>query len=296
MQKLEYLQRKMNSAEELQSITRTMKVLSAVSIRQFEEAVSSLAEYFDTLEMGMQIVLRSAQPNLMSFVKSEDDTRLGIIAIGSGQSLCGPFDEVLTKHIHETLEHSKSEYLHFLVLGERLAEHLKAEGYSIESSLELPGSVDGFSSVVLAILNGIERWNAEQKISSIILVHNKPKARVGFSPRTQHLLPMSKSWLERITNRSWPTNNLPQFTIDAELLFTLLLRQYLFVSLFRALAESLAAENGSRLNSMQRAETKIKDRLDQLRSEFLRERQTSITEELLDIMAGFEAVKKKKTE
>lgn len=58
MQKLEQLQRKVSSAEELQSITRTMKVMSAVGIRQFEEAVKSLAEYFDTLELGMQIVLR----------------------------------------------------------------------------------------------------------------------------------------------------------------------------------------------------------------------------------------------
>lgn len=294
MQKLEYLQRKVHSAEELQSITRTMKILSAVSIRQFEEAVKSLAEYFDTLEMGMQIVLGSARTNLLSVVKSENNSSKGVIAIGSGQSLCGPFDETLTAHIHEKIGHFKIEDLHFLVLGERLADHLQNDGFTIDKRLEIPGSVEGISSVVLAILNGIEHWQEEQKIGSIMLIHNKPMARIGFTPRVQHLLPMNKVWLDHLINRPWPTNNIPQFTMDMDVLFMSLLRQYLFVSLFRALAESLAAENGSRLSSMQRAEKKIEKRLDQLRNEFLHERQASITEELLDIMAGFEAVSHRK--
>lgn len=290
MQKLEYLQRKVHSAEELQSITRTMKILSAVSIRQFEEAVKSLAEYFDTLEMGMQIVLRTARSNIFNVGENEDQSSKGVIAIGSGQSLCGPFDETLTAYIHEKIGHFKVEDLQFLVLGERLADHLQNDGFTVDKRLEIPGSVEGISSIVLAILNGIEQWQVEQNIGSIILIHNKPMARMGFTPRVQHLLPMNKAWLDHLTKRPWPTNNLPQFTMDMDVLFVALLRQYLFVSLFRALAESLAAENGSRLSSMQRAEKKIEQRLEQLRNEFLHERQASITEELLDIMAGFEAV------
>lgn len=294
MQKLEQLQRKVKSADELLSVTRTMKILSAVSIRQFEEAVKSLAEYFDTLEMGMQIVLGSAQSKFLSAVKGEEHLSVGIIAFGSGQSLCGPFDETLSAHVHEKLGHLMPEDLHFLVLGDRLSGHLKNGGFLLEKVLEVPGSVEGISSVVLAILKVIEQWQVEQKIESIMLIHNKPMARKGFTPRTQYLLPMNKAWLERLTNRPWPTNNLPQFSMDADVLFMSLLRQYLFVSLFRALAESLAAEYGSRLSSMQRAEKKIEDRLDQLQNEFLRERQASITEELLDIMAGFEAVDQRK--
>lgn len=291
MQKLEQLQRKVSSAEELQSITRTMKVMSAVSIRQFEEAVKSLAEYFDTLELGMQIVLRTANVYGIRDLEKEKDPGTGIIAVGSGQSLCGPFDETLTSYILEKTEEMNPAKLQFYVLGERLAGHLKIEKKRIDRIFATPASVDGINDVVLALLNGIEQWQYEAGIGSILVIHNKPLAKKGFTPRTQYLLPLNKAWLDRLTTRKWPTNNIPTFTMDPEELFTALLRQYLFVSLFRAVAESLAAEYASRLSAMQRAETKIEERLEILRAEFLRERQASITEELLDIMAGFEAVK-----
>ncbi len=73
-------------------------------------------------------------------------------------------------------------------------------------------------------------------------------------------------------------------------LFSALVRQYLFVSLYRAVAESLASENAARLAAMERAEKNTKERLDELRLQYHRSRQISITEELLDIMAGFEAI------
>jgi F-type H+-transporting ATPase subunit gamma len=83
---------------------------------------------------------------------------------------------------------------------------------------------------------------------------------------------------------------LPAFAMDPDHLFSALVRQYLFVSLYRALAESMASENASRLAAMQSAERNIGDRLDDLTRQFHQQRQTAITSELLDIAAGFEAL------
>jgi F-type H+-transporting ATPase subunit gamma len=69
-----------------------------------------------------------------------------------------------------------------------------------------------------------------------------------------------------------------------------LIREYLFISLFRACAESLASENASRLAAMERADTNINDLLAQLHGTFHRLRQSSIDEELFDVIAGFEAL------
>jgi F-type H+-transporting ATPase subunit gamma len=74
-----------------------------------------------------------------------------------------------------------------------------------------------------------------------------------------------------------------------------LVREYLFVSLFRVCAESLASENASRLAAMQRAEKNIKELLDDLNGRFNRLRQSSIDEELFDVISGFEAVLKHST-
>ena len=80
------------------------------------------------------------------------------------------------------------------------------------------------------------------------------------------------------------------FTMDADQLFSALVRQYLFVSLFRACAESLASENASRLAAMRGAERNIGERITELTGQFHQVRQMAITEELLDIAGGFEAM------
>jgi F-type H+-transporting ATPase subunit gamma len=79
--------------------------------------------------------------------------------------------------------------------------------------------------------------------------------------------------------------------MDTERLFHALIREYLFVSLFRAFAESLASENAARLASMQVAERNIEDRLKALNAQFHQCRQTTVTSELLDIISAFEALK-----
>jgi F-type H+-transporting ATPase subunit gamma len=75
-------------------------------------------------------------------------------------------------------------------------------------------------------------------------------------------------------------------------LLSALVRQFLFVTLYRTLAESLAAENASRLAAMQVAERNISERLEELRTAYHQQRQSLITEELMDVISGFEALTK----
>jgi F-type H+-transporting ATPase subunit gamma len=74
-----------------------------------------------------------------------------------------------------------------------------------------------------------------------------------------------------------------------------LIREYLFVSLFRACAESLASENASRLAAMQRADKNINELLDNLKGEFYRVRQSGIDEELFEVISGFEALSRSRS-
>jgi F-type H+-transporting ATPase subunit gamma len=97
-------------------------------------------------------------------------------------------------------------------------------------------------------------------------------------------------WLREIAKKKWESKSLPIFRMDTDKIFSSLIREYLFVSLYRAFAESLASENASRLASMQNAEKNIEEQLQDLHVQFHRKRQMTITEELLDIVAGFEAM------
>ena len=88
----------------------------------------------------------------------------------------------------------------------------------------------------------------------------------------------------------WPSAKLPETLSDPEATLTALVREYLFISLYKACAESLASENGSRLVAMQRAEKNIQTLSAALRQTFYRLRQSSIDEELFDVIAGFNAL------
>jgi F-type H+-transporting ATPase subunit gamma len=83
---------------------------------------------------------------------------------------------------------------------------------------------------------------------------------------------------------------LPTFSMNWRRLLSSLIRQYLFISVYRAFAESLAAENAARLASMQAAEKNIEEQLEGLAARYHRRRQSVITEELLDVTAGFEVL------
>lgn len=88
----------------------------------------------------------------------------------------------------------------------------------------------------------------------------------------------------------WPTKNLPEVIGGREAALPAFVREYLFVSMFKACAESLAAENASRLVAMQRAEKNIDDLAERLNQTLRRLRQTSIDEELFDVLSGYESL------
>jgi F-type H+-transporting ATPase subunit gamma len=107
------------------------------------------------------------------------------------------------------------------------------------------------------------------------------------------VLPFDKTWQSDLTKLPWPNKNLlPEVVGDTTETLKALIREYIFVSLYRACAEFLASENASRLAAMQRAEKNIDDLLNDLRVSYYRERQAGIDEELFEVVFGFEALSK----
>lgn len=291
MQTLESIKRKIDSAADLQSIVRTMKALAAVSIRQYEKAVESLAEYNRTVEMGLQVVLKN-RLDRGTIEKPEPKDRLGTIIFGSDQGMCGPLNEQIVTYALETMAALgvKPENRTVLAVGERAAARLENPGQPMGAHLPVPTSVAGITTMVQDILMKIGEWESQQNLSRVILFYNRPLSGASYRPHMVRLLPVNREWLHNLERKEWPSHALPTFTMDWNELFSALIRQYLFVCLYRAFAESLASENASRLASMQVAERNIKDYIAELNSQFHHQRQISITGELLDIVSGFEAL------
>jgi len=92
MTTLESLQRQIATAQDLKSVVKTMKVLAAVSIRQYERAVEALADYTRTIELGLQAVLN--EPSIADLPgQSQTNHRIVAIVFGSDQGMCGQFNQ-----------------------------------------------------------------------------------------------------------------------------------------------------------------------------------------------------------
>jgi F-type H+-transporting ATPase subunit gamma len=154
----------------------------------------------------------------------------------------------------------------------------------------VPNSVKGITPLVGQILVECEARHGEGEVTELHLFYNRPTSRAAYGPVSQRLLPLDESWRLKLAGLPWPTGNLPQVMGETTAALRALIREYLFISLFRACAESLSSENASRLAAMQRADKNIDELLEDLKGAFHRLRQSGIDEELFDVISGFEAL------
>lgn len=290
MEELESLKRKIKNAEDLKSVVKIMKTISASNIREYEQAVESLNEYNKTIEMGLQVVMKHRPAKLLRAQSSEKRKRLGAVIFGSDQGLCGSFNEQIAVYTIDKIKEIEHEDQKVLAVGERIIPSLEKAGLTVEAHFSFFGKHLGVTQVMQDVLVELEGWRMKREINQIVLFYNKPVTGAAFHPHMVSLFPLDMNWLSSLAEKKWPSHTLPTFSMNVSQLFSSLVRHYLFSSLYRAFVESLASENASRLLSMQVAEKNIEEHLNELNVQFHRQRQEAITSELLDVVTGFEAI------
>ncbi|XSG86600.1 MAG: F0F1 ATP synthase subunit gamma [Methylohalobius sp. ZOD2] len=318
MESLEQLHKQLDSLDELRTIVKTMKALSAASIRQYEQAVGALAGYYRTVERGLFVVLKDRPyPPAFSSRRAGEPHRLAAIVFGSDHGLCGRFNEEIANYALQRMasapadqpagrpvrthavrpegtkpgmaKHQPRNRL-VLAVGGRVAASLEAEGETIEEDFLVPGSASQITATVQQILLKIDEWREQAGVDTVYLFYNRHAGGGGYHPTGVALLPLNLRRFHHLQEETWPARSLPIFTMDRDRLLSRLLHQYLFVSVFRACAESQASEHASRLAAMQSAQRNLDDRLEEVTIRFRRARQNTITAELLDVVSGFKAI------
>jgi F-type H+-transporting ATPase subunit gamma len=295
MQTLEALRRSLGSTRDLVAVVRTMKTLAAVNIRQYEQAALSLQSYTGVVEQGFQIALRRRPVALFERAQRSPE-RTGAVVFGSDTGLCGRFNQQIVDFAAAQLPPATDarEHPRILALGLRAANGLEARGLHPEQVLNLPNTPATLTHSVQELLHRLETW-VEQGSERLVLFHNRLDGGGRYAATALQIHPFDTDWLHRLGNRPWISRSLPTYRMDWDELFAALVREYLFVSCYRALAESLASENAARLAAMQAAEENIVERLAALRLELNQVRQSAITEELQDIVAGAEVLSAPRT-
>ncbi len=294
MDTLENLRSKTEGAKDLKSVVSAMKAMAASNIIQYETAVGSLDNYFRTIALGIIAYFKAEKIEAiteMTLSKRKSQEVICAIVFGSDQGLVAKFNDSMADFVTKSLNDIPGKKQIWAV-GERVQLLLSDEGFDTTKLYEVPNDIQAVSPLVAEILTMCQEYQQKEKVNTFYIFHNQPKPSSGYTPVIQRFLPLDAKWMETLQTIQWPTKSPPQIAGGAKPTLAALINEYLFTSLFKACVESLASENASRLDAMQRAEKNITDLLEELGKKYHRLRQSSIDEELFDVVSGFEALNK----
>jgi F-type H+-transporting ATPase subunit gamma len=293
MESLEALKGRIEGARTLRTIVRTMKILAAVGVRQEAKAAESLSAYVRTIELGLEVVLKTLDAGTVL----GDEARAGsgqpveAIVLGSDMGMCGQFNERIASFAVSELSKPGAGSATLLAVGDRAAERLADLGRPATSVIPCPANpTTGVGLAIRAVLQRLAAWREERGGGEVLAFYNRHTGRgTDYKCRRLRLLPVDTAYLEELRSRPWKSRSLPIFRMDGTKLLHALLRGSVYGTLYLVFLASLESENAARLEAMEAAEKHIDEHLEDLRAWFNEARQEAITAELLDIVAGVEA-------
>ena len=290
---LQGLENRLNKIGDLGSVVSTMKSLAAVNIRHFENASQAADGYFRHLENAFQILMLK-RPENYTLPRAAWKQEL-LVLVGSHQGMVGRFNESAAGKAASLagnlIERVGTDAFSLVCLGERMVPAIQGEGFTVRKTLPMAGNLDDAVETVRDIQEYLLSRSGKVAEIAVRVVYNNSAGGSSYETRARRILPLDSELLLGIQRRPYPGYGVPMLRDSWEDVFRTLTRQYLFITLFDAVVSSMASENSARLAAMQAAEKNIDEKEEEVRSLYNSRRQSSITDELLDIVGGFEALR-----
>jgi len=286
----ESLRRKIDSAGDLQSVVRTMKALAASSIGQYDKSVRALADYYRTVELGLGAAFREYGPAVIAAERKTASHAHPIRAIvfGSDQGLVGQFNDVVADYAIKTLAALPGK-ARVWAIGERVHARLADAGLPPVGLFTVPNSVQAITPLVGQIQIQSEAHRDGGENASLWVFHNRPLSGALYEPVSQRMLPLDAQWRQGLAKVRWRPLICPKSWALAPQ------RCARLSGSISSSHSSGPAPNRWRARmraacAMERADKNINDLLEELHGNFHQLRQSSIDEELFDVISGFEAL------
>lgn len=297
METLDNLKKTLDTSKSIKQVVSTMKALSGANIKKYEKIVKILYTYKSNVELALQAVMMHNDKiniNELEFVgqsKSKKAKNL-VIVFGSNQGLCGRFNDKIANFLIDDIENIDNNKV--IIVGERLSMLLSNTKLKIFKTIPVPNSIENISNTIYELLSIIEEEIENKTINKVFLYYTANDDTMNGTLTKNRLIPIDKKILENAQKKVWPTNNIPYWQVDTKTLIVDLLKQYIFVGLNDALVNSIASEQKNRLLTLQNAENNINDLIRTKNLEYNQKRQSTITNELLDVVTGYSVSKRKK--
>jgi F-type H+-transporting ATPase subunit gamma len=284
MANLKEIRNRITSVSSTRQITSAMKMVSASKLKRAQEAAFSLRPYSDKLQEILRNVSLSLDGDSQSLYSVQREVKkVLIIAISSNRGLCGAFNANVGKKVDEIVENRYSSVeVDVLAIGKKIND-IAIKTYNVVADYS-----DLFDNLTFENTADIANWVMEKFVEGeydkIDVVYNKFKNAATQTLMDEQFLPIVA------TNNDSKMNYDYIFEPNVEGIITDLMPTSLRVQLHKAVLDSNAAEHGARMTSMHKATDNATDLISELKLTYNKARQASITNEILEIVGGAEAL------
>lgn len=291
------IKRRRSSIQSTQQITKAMKLISTVKLQKAKQGAENSKPYFECMLKTVTSMLEKAGEVDHPYLKGKEGGKTAIVAITSNRGLAGGYNSNIVKLIDSSGIDKENVVLY--TIGRKGADLLKRRGYEIAQDysdvIEAPTYSDA-QQISRQLLTDF----ASGEISEIYIAYTKFKNTVVHVPMLTKLLPMSIEEGEKeeeaaVAEEETADARLDRLTLmnfepEEEEALGLIVPKYITSIIYGAFAEAVASENGARMTAMDSATNNAEEMINDLGLKYNRARQSSITQELTEIIAGANAV------
>jgi len=290
---LKEIKNRIGSVTSTQKMTKAMKMISVARLRSAQNRIYNLRNYAHSLEEVLRDVVlsqRVSHPFLIQKSQAQIKKVLTVV-MTSDRGLCGGFNGNICRFAEQTLKQNQFQKEDLFFIGKKGADYFRFRGFQgIESPLL---NVVKAASYPLAaqISKNLIKQTLSQNYDAVFIIYNEFKTVITPRIVRERFLPFDL-FSERLSKKQ---DGLFQrdliFEVPPKLLLKQLLEKYFSVQIYRCLCENIAAEHGARMAAMENATTNAGEMISSLTLKFNKLRQSAITTELTEIVAGVESLK-----
>ena len=295
MPNLNDLKKRIASVKSTQKITKAMKMVAAAKLRKAQEAAEQSRPYSDNMKNLMDSISRGFVPtdnsrNLLT--GSDEDKTYLLVLFTSERGLCGGFNSQISKALREKVVDLQKENktVKIICIGKKGYDIVKRQyGDQIVDTVDLSAVKSIQYEDAKKISDKIIKMYFDAEFDKCLIFYNKFKSVISQIPTEQQVVPAEIVENDNDENIS-RSNSFFEFEPNEKEILEELLPLNFAVQIFKALLESSASEQGSRMSAMDNASRNASDMIDSLTLFYNRSRQAVITKELIEIISGAEAV------
>ena len=289
MASMKDIKRRRSSIQSTQQITKAMKLVSTVKLQKAKGRAEKTVPYFDHMYKTVSSILARSGSISHPFLKAGESEKKGIVVITANRGLAGGYNSNVVKLI--TQGDLKKEDLEIYAIGTKGRDALDRRGYHIRE--DASGIIDAPTYAdAKALCEKVLESFSKGEIGEIYLAYTFFKNTVAHEPRLLKLLPLEFSEEELSAMREGGEDEklIMNYEPNDEEALNLIIPKYVTSIFYGALVEAVASENAARMQAMDSATSNAEDMISDLSLKYNRARQSSITQELTEIIAGAEAI------